>query len=256
MHYLRLPLSALALLLLAACNDNAPRDIRDYFFPLRELTDGLVYEYRDVRHDSLTPDFWYYRTLPTDTAYYFTKAYYQNDFVPRNLYRERMVNNGILLEDLYLYETDSTGLQTPAKATVLSANVFPFEVGAVPDEVFIYQVRFQLPSQPHGTTTLLINRRFAGDTTYVFEDKTYPAIRFDIKGTVDQRDSIIGDIEPRFTGQEVYAKDLGLVLYARDYGAAGGGFRHQLVRRYPMQELERKAETKLEVGSTKSEGGN
>lgn len=232
--------ASLLLLSLSTCETDTPRDIRDYYFPLRELTDGLVYEYRDARYDSLTPDFWYYRTLPTDTAYYFTKAYYQNDFLPRNLYREQMVNNGILLQDLFLFENDSLGRQIPTEAEVLSANVFPFEVKG-DDEVFIYQVRFQLPSQPHGTTTVLINRQFVGDTTYTFQSQIYPAIRFLIKGTVDQRDSVIGDIEPRFTGQEIYAKGLGLVYYERNYGAEGGGFQHQLVRRYPMEELEQAA---------------
>ena len=91
----------LLILLLSGCNDDQ-RDLRDYYFPLRELTDGLVYEYRDLSMDALTADYWYYRTIPTDSAYYFTKAYYQSDFVQTQLYRESMVNNGILLKDLYL----------------------------------------------------------------------------------------------------------------------------------------------------------
>lgn len=219
---------------------NDQRDIRDYYFPLRELTDGLVYEYRDLNYDSLSPAFWYYRTLPTDSAYYMTKTYYQNDFVQRQLYREKVVDNGILIQDLFLYETDTTGQQVRTRADILSANVFPFEV-AGSEEVYIYQVRFQLPSQPHGTTTVLINRRFLGDTTYTFQDETYSAIQFEVLGSVDQRDSILGDIEPRFSGREIYAEKLGLVYYERSFGKDAPSFHHQLVDRYPMTALEDQA---------------
>ncbi len=230
---------------ITSCQDDGLRDIRDYYFPLRELTDGLVYEYRDTQHDALAADYWYYRPLPTDSAYYFTKAYYR-DFLPSSLYREEMVNNGILLRNLYLFETDSTNQQQQAIGEVISSNVFPFEVKEDGSEVYIYQVRFQLPSQPHGSTTILINRQFQGDTTYTYEEQEYPAIHFSLSGSVDQRDSIIGDIEPRFTGQEIYAKGLGLVFYARDYGEGAPSFQHQLVDRYPMSELEKKAQKNWE----------
>ena len=230
-----------ALFPITSCQDDGLRDIRDYYYPLRELTDGLVYEYRDARYDSLAADYWYYRAIPTDSAYYFTKAYYKSDFIPSSLYREEMVNNGILLRNIYLFETDSMGQQQQAIGDILSANVFPFEVKEDGSELFIYQVRFQLPSQPHGSSTILINRQFLGDTTYVYEGQEYPAIHFAINGSVDQRDSIIGDIEPRFTGQEIYAKGMGLVFYARDYGEGAPSFQHQLVDRYPMTELEEQA---------------
>jgi hypothetical protein len=235
-----LPILLLAGTCFSACDDEPTTDLRDYYFPLRELTDGLVYEYQDLRYDSLTPDFWYYRGIPTDSAYYFTKAYYQNDFAPRNLYREEMTNDGILLRDLFLFETDTTGQQTQTRAEILSPHVFPFQM-TDPNELTIYQVRFQLPSQPYGSTTVLINRKYGGDTTYVFEEQSYPAIYFKILGSVDQRDSIIGDIEPKFSGKEIYAKGLGLVYYERNYGEGTGGFQHQLVDRYPMQELAEQA---------------
>jgi hypothetical protein len=243
---LYLLLFAFGLLFFYACQDDGLRDIRDYYYPVRELTDGLVYEYRDMQYDSLAADYWYYRAIPTDSAYYFTKAYYKSDFIPSSLYREEMVNNGILLRNLYLFESDSTGQQQQAIGNILSANVFPFEVKEDGSELFIYQVRFQLPSQPHGSTTILINRQFQGDTTYVYEGQEHPAILFAINGSVDQRDSIIGDIEPRFTGQEIYAKGLGLVFYARDYGEGAPSFQHQLVDRYPMVELEERARVKWE----------
>ncbi|MEL6972554.1 MAG: hypothetical protein AAFO02_20485 [Bacteroidota bacterium] len=173
-------------------------------------------------------------------AFYFTKTFYQSDFEQKQLYREVMVNNGILLKDLFLFENDASGQQLQTRAEILSPNVFPFKVTGSED-YYIYQVRFQLPSQPHGSTSVLINRRFLGDTTYQFKGQTYDAIQFDILGSVDQRDSILGDIEPQFSGREIYAEGLGLVYYERSYGPEAPSFQHQLVDRYPMQELENQA---------------
>jgi hypothetical protein len=242
---IRLLLLVYAPFILFSCGGDQTRDIRDYYFPVRELTDGLVYEYRDLNYDSLTPDYWYFNSIPTDSAFYFTKAYYQNDFVPRQLYREEMVSNGILLQDLFLFESDSTNHQIQVKADILSPNSFPFEV-ADAHTVYLYKVRFQLPSQVNGQTTVIINRRFQGDTTYTYQGTTYPAVSFSLQGIAEQRDSVLGDIEPRFSGHEIYAKGLGLVYYERSYGPDAPGFHHQLVDRYPMSELAEQAKGRWE----------
>ncbi|MEZ4986573.1 MAG: hypothetical protein R2795_16310 [Saprospiraceae bacterium] len=241
MRYL-LPFGLVASILLGvgACGEPTSRDIRDYYFPLKELTSGRVYEYRDTRYDSLSPDYWYYLAVPTDSAWFFTKTYYQADYLPRGLYREKVVGNGLLLDALTLYEFDSTGTTLATEATILGNNVFPFEVRGV-DDIYIYQVRFQLPSQPHGSTTVLINRRFAGDTTYTWKGQTYPAVYFTLVGSVDQRDSIAGAIEPQFTGKEIYAKGVGLVWYERHFSEGGPSLQYQLTNQLPMSELEQKA---------------
>jgi hypothetical protein len=233
---------ALALLGLGACSTGDGEDIRDYYFPLRELTDGLVYEYRITGQDSLSPDYWYYRAIPTDSAYFFTKAYYQDDFLPRQLSREEMVSNGILLSDLFLFETDSLGQQVQVPAEVLSPSVYPF---AVTDSniVYLYKVRFSFPSEPHVSHTFIMNRRYRGKTTYTWEGTTYPAVRFSTRGVLEIRDTLQGGMEPEFRGEEIYAEGLGLVAYQRDFGQTG--LRYELYERYPMPELVRQAEQQL-----------
>lgn len=221
--------------LLSACQSDEGRDIRDYYFPLRSLEEGLVYAYEPVG-DTVSGDvYWYYRTINTDSATYLTGAYYEDDFTPSQVVREEMVYNGMLLNSLFIFETDSTGKQQQIRAEVESASVFPFFVRDSND-VYLYKVSFSLPSQPHGTTTLIINRRFLGDTTVVFEGETYDALRFGLRGVVSVRDSIQGDIEPAFRGQEIYAHKLGLFSYHRNYG--GAVLSYQLRERFPMSKLE------------------
>ena len=235
-------LSILLLLLGAGCAPSDERDIRDYYFPVKTLSEGLVYEYTPVgQADSMRTgaEYWYYRSLPTDSAIYLTVAYYDRNFTPTQLSREQLTNAGMYLQDLYLYETDSSGRQQQVRAEILSPLVFPFRLRSAQREQFPYRLRFQLPSQPHGTTTLNLSRQYAGDTTVVFRDKKYDALIFNLQGSVDLRDSIIGDIEPAFSGQEIYAKKLGLYAYWRDYG--GAVLRYRLSDTYPMRRLEAKS---------------
>ncbi|MEM9261481.1 MAG: hypothetical protein AAGA62_17710, partial [Bacteroidota bacterium] len=148
--------------------------------------------------------------------------------------------------DLFLYELDRPGQQVPIQGDILSPHVFPFDISN-PEDLYIYQVRFQLLSQPNGHTTFLLNRKFLRDTTFQFEGNTYPSIQFSTLGSVDQRDTIAGAIEPVFSGREIYAKGLGLVYYERSYGQGGPSFQHQLVDRYSMEVFADKAKAELDV---------
>lgn len=231
----------LLFIFIAGCSSENNRDVRDYYFPIKQLQNGCVYEYRAFQQDSLAPDYWYYLGLPTDTALYFTKTAYRGDFTQQQLTRERLVHNGLLTEDFFLFETDSSGLQQHISAEIKAANAFPFYVTQDTSDMYLFKVRFQLPSQPNGHTTLVINRRFAGDTTFTFAQEQHPAIRFNIVGLVDQRDSIIGDIEPHFWGEEIYAKGLGLVAYHRTFEYSTTGLQYQLADTLSMQNFTERA---------------
>lgn len=234
---------AVATLWLAGCGGDQGRDVRDYYFPLQSLDEGLVYEYRPIADSLAGPNYWYYRSIKTDSAIYLAGAYYEADFTPTQIVREELVSNGMLLNDLFLFETDTSGKQQQVKAEVLSGSVFPFSVRDSND-IYLYKVRFQMPSQLNGATTLIVNRRFMGDTSVVFQGKTYDAVRFGLKGVVEVRDSINGDIEPAFTGHEIYAHKIGLFSYRRNYG--GAVMQYQLHDRYPMTQLEKMSRKTLE----------
>ena len=227
---LKLFLLSYIIFTLSNCQTEEIRNISDYYYPLNELKEGLTYEYRVAEQASLAPDLWHYQSSKTDTSQYLLKAYYQGNYV-NQVVREEVISNGVLLDQLRLFEKDSLGVNHQVNAEIISPNILPFEIE---DEkmVFLYKVRFQMPSQPYGYTTLIINRRFLGDTTYQYEGRTYPAIRFDMRGQALVQDSINGDIEPRFWGEEIYAKGLGLVAYRRAFSPDERGLEYQLVSRY------------------------
>ncbi len=246
MSNLFLVFSLVFVALLGACRPgDERRDIRDYYFPLRGLTDGLVYEYRPVGNDSLPPAYRYYRSILQDTAMFLTANYYTGRFEPQQLVREELVDGGMVVRELFLYAQDSAGLQQQVRADVQNGSVFPFYLRPGKPGVYLYKVRFRLPSQPPGaSTTLILNRQFAADTTFTFEGKNHDALLFHLRGVAEIRDTVAGGVEPEFGGAEIYAEGLGLVEYWRDLGTTRVHYR--LAERYPMARLEEKARQELQ----------
>ena len=163
------------LLALTSCRGDGAQDIRNHYFPLRELKEGLVYEYQPMINDSLTPAYWYYRSFFTEEGIFLTKTYYEYELAPLQLSREEVVSNGMLLEDLYLYENDSTGKQQKITVEVLSGSAFPFQVKDS-SGVFLYKIQWHPVSDPEATITLIKNRRYIKDTTIVFEAEERDAV--------------------------------------------------------------------------------
>lgn len=222
-----------ALCSLFSCDDR--RDIRDYYFPVRELinTEGKVYAFENTG-TLPSPDttFWYYLGVDLDTSLYLTATRYGPDKTPVQLSREQLTNEGVRLQELTLFEADSAGVVIPTQAEILYNQTFPFYL----DEATPVGYRLRLNNSVGRTTYVTLNRYFRYDTTLTVLGEAYDAILVELQGEVSQRDVVEGDISPTFTGYEIYAHGLGLVEYHRYLGAAGstGG---RLVRRLPMAEF-------------------
>ncbi len=219
------------------CTEDGRKDIRNYYFPLKNLTDGLVYEYTPVGNDSITPIYWYYRSFIEDEGIFLTGTYYEYQLEPLQFVREELVKNGMLLEDIKLYQPDSS-LEQSVKidGEIISGTVFPFEVKKE-GGIFLYKVKFPLSETQ--SATIIKNRRYLNDTTFTFEGQTYDAVEFEVRELVEYDDTVAGGIEPEFSGSEIYAEGLGLVYYKKEL-AEGSHLEYRLKARYPMTELEEK----------------
>ncbi|MBB4079683.1 hypothetical protein GGR28_002308 [Lewinella aquimaris] len=228
----------LLLPLLVACSKQ--RDVRNYYFPVRELTDGLVYEYANKGTLTDDPsDFWYFLGIDRDTALYLSSTHYADGMAPDQVVRERITNEGVLLEQLLLYPPLINGQPKLVEVDILYARTFPF----YPDDGAAsgYRIAFTPPENKDAVNYISLNRRFRGDTTLTIMGEVRNAILFDLEGEVSQRDPELGDISPTYTGYEIYAEGLGLVEYSRNLGA-GGTLAGKLVRRITMAEYAGKFE--------------
>ena len=171
-------LSFLLFLISIACNkSDGTKDIRDYYYPLKALQDGMVYEYHPVHVDSLTPVYWYYRSLLNEQGKYLTGTYYEEDLIPRQFVKEEMIHNGMLLDEIKLLVADSTGNPETIPVEILSGSVYPFAVKEN-GGIFLYKIKWDYPIDPPTSTTLIKNRRYVGDTTLTVANKSYDCVAF------------------------------------------------------------------------------
>lgn len=225
----------LAVMGLLACRNDAPRDIRNYYFPLKQLTQGLVYEYRAA--DTLTPAYWYYRSILGQEGNFLTATYYEQELEPLQTAREEMVTNGILLRDLRLHTPGNAGVSQTTPVKIEHGNVFPFYVT---DSLGVFLYKVSWTDEEGQQITLTRNRRFSGDTSFHFEGRTWPGVVFSLMESIELDHPQQGYFEQQLQGKEGYAKGLGLFFY----GKAPKGqppVIFSLQQRYPMAELEKKA---------------
>lgn len=225
------------LCLLSSCDDR--RDVRDYYFPARELinNDGLVYAYENI--GTLPgPDFEYsyFLSVDLDTALYLSVTRYGPDHAPAQQSRERIRNDAVYLDQLALLPQDSNGIAQPIEADLIYNKVFPFYLAPDDPAPYGYRIRYTPPDDPDATTYVTLDRRFRTDTTVSVLGQTYDAIVFDLAGEVSLRDPEDGDISPSFTGYEIYARGLGRVEFVRVLGD-GESFGGRLAERIPMPEF-------------------
>ncbi len=140
----------------------------------------------------------------------------------------------MLLDDIYLYYTDSTGRQKSYDVTIEAANSFPFKV-SLPSGIFLYKISWPEPNDTTTTTTLIKNRRYLGDTLFNYRGQTYDCVAFEVRELVEVEQE--GVLEQEFSGLEFYAKGIGLV-YQKKQVTSELGFEYALARTYPMDTLE------------------
>ncbi len=199
---------------LSACKSRSPgnmRNIRPYYYPIEHLEDGMmfVYKYRD---DLLPPALWHLRFSTEAGAQYLYFTELDDSLTVKQTIKERIFPSGSKIVAYTITERDSTGHRQTAQMQILSGDVFPFWVEDN-GGVYIFEAKWFFPHEPEVKYTLVRNRRYSGDTTFVFKGRKIPAVKFSVKELVETE--INGSQELTFDLMEVYAKGLGLVASER-----------------------------------------
>ena len=244
MTFLCTRVPALILFLAVLCSCNGPRDVRDYYFPTRDLdNNGLVYAYENTGNmGGAEMEYSYYLGVDVDTALHLSVTHYDPALQPRQQSREEIRNDGVYLREVTLLQTDSTGVAKAIPTTLLYNKVFPFYLEEATATPYGYRMSFNDPQQKGVVNYVTLNRRYERDTTVTMMGQSYPALLFSLEGEVSLRDPEEGDISPQFTGYEIYAKDVGLVEYRRELGDSGAILGGRLLERVSMPEFVRRNE--------------
>jgi hypothetical protein len=226
-----------------ACGNGDKRDISEYYFPVKELRAGKVYEYMVSQKDSVVPEYWYYHTLVRDSGLFLIGTYYDHRFQIGQIVREKITKSGALAKECHLYEEDPDpeveGGQIHTTTVIEAPNKFPFWV-IDSSGVFLFKLQFHPSDDPKATIYVVRNRRFLGDAPdFEFQDKMYPCIRFGLVEAIGNEKEGAAEVEGR--GEEWYAKGLGLVYYKKTYGSGVFKMEARLTDIFSMAELEQKA---------------
>lgn len=227
--------------LFSACSDDGRRDIEAYYFPVKELRKGKVYEYAVSNKDSIALEYWYYRGFVRDSGLFLAGTFYDQNFQIGQIIREKITKSGALAKECNLYEPapDTEEGQTQIRTSIESPNLFPFSVRDS-SGTFEFKLHFTPPDDPGSGIYLNRKRRFVGDAPdFEYDGKNYACIRFAVYESISSQKTGKPDLES--FGEERYAKGLGLVYYTKSYGKNSFKVEARLTDIFSMTELEQRA---------------
>lgn len=196
-------------------------NISSYYIPLDSLpAAGMVYTYRNMRDPEGKPEIWRHvrkgdgllESTNFNLVYDFDSSNPVADTVFVQRQYDRMAGNGVITDSLILFSTDSTGTVRHFPVHIISPNRFPFEPG---DSSNIWLTHMEW-WQPEDSLHVILQRRrrFMGHTTWNNKGQSYPAVKFRTDDTFEtERD---GWSVTSWTGEEIYALNIGLVYYKRN----------------------------------------
>jgi hypothetical protein len=221
--------------------ENNQRDIRGYYFPMEKLDSGEVYVYASAGNTGTDSVYWYHRSFLKGEEKIFSSTFYENYMVPLQHVQEEVVQNGLLLKDLYIYDLpDATNgyKQQRTEVKVVAGNSFPF---VVKDRfgIFLYHIQWTSNDSDSTIYSVIKNRMFMGDTTFTLNKREIPAIFFKVKEKIEmENEGVTGQL---FEGTEIYGKGIGLVYYEKKVSKEVI-MAYRFVRGMNMKELEKKWE--------------
>lgn len=226
------------ILLFSSCETNNRINIEDYYFPIDELKQGKVYEYRinNIEGDKTSSRYKYYTTVDTDEGKFFINNNYDPTFFNDQYVLNEVVNNGILVKEYQLMavvpEQDE---QQIVKAEIVKSNAFPFSVseegGVTPMEM-----KFSDPRDPKEKIRFIRERRYLGDTVFTFKGVDLPAIIMAANEIREFTHEDEGDFDNTTFATEIYAKGIGLI--SRKYNIGNVQLESILHDTFSMKKLE------------------
>lgn len=178
---------------------------KEYYFPLERMEGGMMFVYK---YNNANAEFiWHLETQKQKDSLYLKVLILREDNTIEQKITEQIYPSGSKVIDYKIMEIDSNGNEGIAYLDIQSGHSFPFEVEK-DGGVYIFQLKWFFPSDPELKYTLVRNRRYVGDTTFLFKGVEVPAIILNVKELLETEQE--GRQTFEYEKIEVYAKGLGL----------------------------------------------
>lgn len=218
--------------------DYIPRDFMAYYYPVHDLQDGKIYEYRPVSNDTLPVDYWYYSTHKVEDELHFTGNYYNERFEVQQFFREVEKESSMILTDFILYESDESGRQEQIAVEILDTNTFPIPY-ADSTKTYKMGIKWDIPGETGTSIALKRERKYIAMSEYPYKGERLECAIFKTLEHIEHFVVDDGYLEPSFPGVEIYAKGLGLVYYKKQL-SKDVNIEYELYAIYSMDEFEKK----------------
>lgn len=199
------------LIILPSCKENAldAGDISSYYLPWQSFPpEGMTYRYKSLVDTTLEEEVWDHISTPeghiTSINYDYQQQVVQKQY-------EHILAGRVVIDSLFLYyPIDSVFEHVQVK--VHTGDRFPFNVTDTTQSWLTHLEWWQ----PGDSLHIVLQRRrtFIGDTIWMFENKPISVVRFKTHDKFETES--VGWTESEWYGEEVYAKDIGLVYYRRN----------------------------------------
>lgn len=225
-------------ILLYSCNSSDYINIEDYYFPIDELKEGKVYEYRinGMGEGKTSSRYKYYTTVENDEGKFLVNNNYDATFFNDQYVLNEVVQNGILVKDYHMMAViPQQEEQQIVKAEIIKNNAFPFSVspngGVTPMEM-----KFTDPRDEKEKIRFIRERKYLGDTIFTFKGIDLPAIILAANEIREFTHIDAGDFDNTTFATEIYAKGIGLI--SRKYNIGDVQLESILHDTFSMKQLE------------------
>lgn len=196
-----------------SCNfsDAQTSNYSAYYFPVDDFPEeGMTYTYRNQTDRTAPPEIWRYFNRGKDLIESINYGL-EDEVVLRQF--DRIVSNGVVTDSMFLFWRDTAKVLHQIDVNIISPYRFPFEPG---DSTKLWLSHIDW-NQPGDSLHVVLKRgrRFAGNTQWTMNDKSIPAVRFTTEDTFETEKD--GWTSSTWTGEEIYAKNIGLVYYKRKF---------------------------------------
>jgi hypothetical protein len=226
-----------AMLLTAACGGgkDARTDLREFYYPIRELRTGMAYLYEPVERPDLGRETWVLTSDSLPTGWELTTRIYDASQTLVQEVVEREVPNGTLALRLSFFTRDTADNVLSLPLRIEEHNLFPYEVSDAAQR-YPFRVSYTEPGDSSLVTTLTRLRRFRGIDRVTLPDGDHPAALFSLTEQMDNSGE--GTLTLEFSGEELYARGIGLAAWMK-VRAPGDTLVYRLQRRMPLPDYER-----------------
>jgi hypothetical protein len=201
-----LGLSILIVLMFSQCSKPQGPEFEDYYFPLEQVEEGLIYKYE--MSGPMAAEYWYLKSFEEEDSIILTLTVYDAQQRQQQLSRERKYPSGWVQRNLFFYTYDSMGMER-IEAEIIQDDLYPFHVKDSLD-VTLYAATW--PTEVDGekvTNKLFRNRRWVGKDTLSIMGRRIPSLVFRVYDWIE--DERKGTLRIKMESNEYYGLNWGLV---------------------------------------------